>query len=342
VNYFLFKCSLTFSTNFWYRGIGNSKSIFNTFTSATSSVVDSIQSPDLRRNHPSNQMSSIPKSLTETKRSTPLVNGGIPNAAIASRIPAAPGSSGAMSATVATATTSGQGRKARMAAVAPVATAPPQKTLLTGRLNVTSPPTQRTPDAQQPQQQSQPQQYASVRRAELAKVIGQATTTSNAAVQGHQGNPTYALIAYQPTQSDPHRKNSNQPAVLYAIPSNHAFLQPHQIQQLIQQQQQQQHSAQTASGVVTPTAVLVSTTRSCVLPHTHVHGAGGCEAIHQHQQGQPQQGQQQPQRIAIASSTSQGGIVGHRPGELVCTCPPELHQERIADMPVNCGTEVAC
>lgn len=146
-------------------------------------------------------MSSIPKSLTETKRSTPLVNGGIPNAAMASRIPAAPGSSGAMSATVATAAAASQGRKTRMAAVAPVATAPPQKTLLTGRLNVTSPPIQRTPEAQQQQQQSQPQQYASVRRAELAKVIGQATTTSNAAAQGHQGNPTYALIAYQPTQS---------------------------------------------------------------------------------------------------------------------------------------------
>nr|CUU97835.1 hypothetical transcript [Hymenolepis microstoma] len=129
-------------------------------------------------------------------------------------------------------------------------------------------------------------------------------------------NPMHILI------SDHHRNNTSQPAVLYAIPSNHAYLQPHQIQQLIQQQQQQQHSTQTASGVVAHTAVLLSTARSGIPPHTHVHGTGSSEAIQQ------QQGQQQSQRIPIATTTSvsQGGSAGHRPGELVCTCPPELHQ----------------
>lgn len=163
-------------------------------TSGTSSVVDSINSPEIRRIQ-SNQMSSIPKSLTEAKRSTPLANGGTSNAA-ASRIPTAPGSSG-LGTVAAAAAAASLGRKTRMAAVVPASTAPPQKTLLASRLNVTSPPSQRPSDSQQQQC------YASMRRAELAKIIGQATSVNNTsnAAQGHQGNPTYALIAYQPTQS---------------------------------------------------------------------------------------------------------------------------------------------
>ncbi|VDM31924.1 unnamed protein product [Hydatigera taeniaeformis] len=177
-------------------------------------------------------MSSIPKSLTEAKRSAPLVNGGATpgggsgggSSSLASRIPTAPNAS---SVVVGAGVAASLGRKTRVAAVAQ------QKTLLTGRLGVTSPPTQRPIDSH----------YGSVRRTEMTKAIGQVTAAS-AGVQGHQGNQTYTLIAYQPTQSDPHRKTQNQPAVLYAIPSNHAFLQQHQIHQILQQQQQQQHSSQ--------------------------------------------------------------------------------------------------
>ncbi|KAL5972039.1 hypothetical protein TSMEX_000226 [Taenia solium] len=276
-------------------------------------------------------MSSIPKSLTEAKRSTPLVNGGVTAAgasggggsssSLASRIPTASTAPGmAMGAGVA----ASLGRKTRVAAVAQ------QKALLTSRLGVTSPPTQRPTDSH----------YGSVRRTEMTKVIGQATaaTGTSAGAQGHQGNQTYTLIAYQPTQSDPHRKAQNQPAVLYAIPSNHAFLQQHQIHQIIQQQQQQ-HSSQASfkssqpkedfyvmtkecppnkhpesvSGVIAPAAVLMPSTRPGHA-HAHVHGSNASDA-----------GQQQRTTVTTTSAATVA-TPAHRPGELVCTCPPELHQ----------------
>ncbi|KAL5111426.1 hypothetical protein TcWFU_001675 [Taenia crassiceps] len=253
-------------------------------------------------------MSSIPKSLTEAKRNTPLINGGVTAAgagsggcssSLASRIPTASTATGVvMGAGVA----ASLGRKTRVAAVAQ------QKTLLTGRLGITSPPTQRPIDSH----------YGSVRRTEMTKVIGQATaaTATSAGAQGHQGNQTYTLIAYQPTQSDPHRKAQNQPAVLYAIPSNHAFLQQHQIHQIFQQQQQQQHSSQPVSGVIAPAAVLMPSTRPGHA-HAHVHGSNACDS-----------GQQQRPTMATTSAATVA-TPAHRPGELVCTCPPELHQALI-------------
>ncbi|VDK20263.1 unnamed protein product [Taenia asiatica] len=288
-------------------------------TSSASSIVDAIQPSEIRKPQ-SNQMSSIPKSLTEAKRSTPLVNGGVTAAgasggggssSLASRIPTASTAPGmVMGAGVA----ASLGRKTRVAAVAQ------QKTLLTSRLGVTSPPTQRPADSH----------YGSVRRTEMTKVIGQATaaTGTSAGAQGHQGNQTYTLIAYQPTQSDPHRKAQNQPAVLYAIPSNHAFLQQHQIHQIIQQQQQQ-HSSQASfkpsqhamlhksvSGVIAPAAVLMPSTRPGHA-HAHVHGSNACDA-----------GQQQRTTVTTTSAATVA-TPAHRPGELVCTCPPELHQALI-------------
>lgn len=161
-------------------------------TSSASSIVDAVQ-PSETKKPQNNQMSSIPKSLAEAKRSTPLVNGGATAAgasgggsssSLASRIPTASTAPGMV---VGVGVAASLGRKSRVAAVAQ------QKTLLTGRLGVTSPPTQRPIDSH----------YGSVRRTEMTKVIGQATaaTATTAGAQGHQGNQTYTLIAYQPTQS---------------------------------------------------------------------------------------------------------------------------------------------
>ncbi|EUB63433.1 Coiled-coil domain-containing protein [Echinococcus granulosus] len=288
-------------------------------TSSASSIANAVRSPEIRKPQ-SNQMSSIPKSLTEAKRGTSLANGGIAAAganggggsgSLTSRIPTAPM---APSMVVGAGAATNLGRKTRVAAVAH------QKTLLTSNLGVTSPPTQRPVDSH----------YGSVRRAEITKVIGQTTavTATPAGAQVHQGNQTYTLIAYQPTQSDPHRKVQNQPAVLYAIPSSHAFLQQHQLHQ-ITQQQQQQHSSQASlkpfqhamphkpvSGGITPAAVLMPST----LPghaHPHVHGSNACDV-----------GQQQRTTVTTTTTATMATPV-HRPAELVCTCPPELHQALI-------------
>uniref|UniRef100_A0A5K3FJK5 Polyhomeotic-like protein 2 n=1 Tax=Mesocestoides corti TaxID=53468 RepID=A0A5K3FJK5_MESCO len=216
-------------------------------------------------------MSSISKSLNDGKRNTSSANGVLSSSA-GSRIPSAPCATGASSL----------GRKTRLSQQKALLAAQPGS----DRAGVTSPPAPRPTEPH----------YASVRRADLARVVGQAP-----GIQSHQGNQTYTLIAYQPNQSDPQRKTQNQPAVLYAVPSNHALLQQHQIQQLLQQQQHSTQLVQTSSSVASA-AVLVPPARA---GHPHPpHNPPSCD------------GTQKPPS-------------SHRPGELVCTCPPELHQALI-------------
>ena len=127
-------------------------------------------------------MSSIPKTLTEVKKCTHLINGDeVGSGAPLSSIP----SGTAAGIGVAT----GSDRKPQRIATV---IQQQQKAVLAGHPSSTSPSILRPTDSH----------HADVRRAELAKVIGQipTPTSTSVAVPGSQGNPNFTLIAYQPIQ----------------------------------------------------------------------------------------------------------------------------------------------
>nr|VZI06804.1 unnamed protein product [Spirometra erinaceieuropaei] len=197
--------------------------------------------------------------------------------------------------------------------------------------NMTSPQTHRT---------SEPQiaHYATVRRQDAGSVCsggaaGSVNVGGGFAKQSGQTN-AFTLIAYQTqgaqTGNDAQKKQQT-PTVLYAIPANQALQHQHA-------HQLHQHVIQTSTG-----PMIVHSAQLASLQRQQGIAAGLIGQPPGHAQGKIV-GVVQTAALATPSTTSTPpptaceGTLGQRPlsggaakasgriGELVCTCPPELHQ----------------